>query len=809
LASNFTDNTLQPSTTYDYQIAAVDFHGNYAWSNHFTVTTPPAQAVDPRRVGVLTTGNYWGGGGEQIDTLSGNLNFTLPLLTAQGRAGWKIPVGLSYNAQNWRQDNGANWQLGSDVGFGFGWRMTIGSITPYYIYWWDGPDHYVFTDSTGAEYRLDVNNGGVWSSTHGVYVWFDSNANVLHFKDGTFWVMGCTSGGTEPDAGTEYPTIIEDVSGNQVIVTYDTAAGLPYLEINGLVYTSTPNTSSRIADIEDVRAQTCGSTGCQEITTTATYVFRYDRTHFATPHLSSLTNKIGTSESYTFTYASASVNPPFGADSTYAGATTYHLASTLLTGGTFLTFSYDTAGASELTQVTYPQGGHLRWVYATDPYNGNRALRAVTNRYVAADSAGALEWNYTFTRDNASSATIHQTATLVDASGVGAKTWNFLNPSSGSLAWQIGLVSGFIQTASSGGTVYTNDTYTWSQDPAGNPYISQKVSVTDPGTPNQQSAKTTQTLDPYGNVTQSVIYPYNNTTTPLRTYNNTFLNTGTYPSHYILNRLLTTTLTTGGATKTLVTNTYDGPPTSGVDHTCGAFCAPPTELDPNPPIPATQRGYLATSVTPARATSYAYMYGALTNVGASDGSTMAASPSSVTNYAAPDSITTQSYGQSYTYNAWLGITQTTGLNGEQLSMTYDYTGRPSSAHSPYGATWTYAYSDSPLPAWQSKSGPDGFTRTTLDGLGRAIRVERGPASNQIQSVVDTVYAPCACSPLGKVQKVSAPYPSGQSATNWTVYSYDGIGRTLSVTQPDGASATTYAYAGNQTSRTRPISRAER
>jgi hypothetical protein len=156
----------------------------------------------------LTTGNYWGGGGEQIDTLSGNLNFTLPLLTAQGRAGWKIPVGLSYNAQNWRQDNGANWQLGSDVGFGFGWRMTIGSITPYYIYWWDGPDHYVFTDSTGAEYRLDVNNGGVWSSTHGVYVWFDSNANVLHFKDGTFWVMGCTSGGTEPDAGTEYPTII-------------------------------------------------------------------------------------------------------------------------------------------------------------------------------------------------------------------------------------------------------------------------------------------------------------------------------------------------------------------------------------------------------------------------------------------------------------------------------------------------------------------------------------------------------------------------------------------------------------------------
>ncbi len=38
---------------------------------------------------------------------------------------------------------------------------------------------------------------------------------------------------------------------------------------------------------------------------------------------------------------------------------------------------------------------------------------------------------------------------------------------------------------------------------------------------------------------------------------------------------------------------------------------------------------------------------------------------------------------------------------------------------------------------------------------------------------------------------------------WTVYSYDGIGRTLSVTQPDGASTTHYVYAGNQTTVTDP------
>jgi hypothetical protein len=107
-------------------------------------------------------------------------------------------------------------------------------------------------------------------------------------------------------------------------------------------------------------------------------------------------------------------------------------------------------------------------------------------------------------------------------------------------------------------------------------------------------------------------------------------------------------------------------------------------------------------------------------------------------------------------DSWLGMTQTTGLNGEQLQITYDSAGRPSRAMSPYGATTTYSYTQGTLPMQQTKTGPDGFTRTTLDGVGRAIRVERGTDVSHIQSIVDTVYAPCACSPLGKVQQVSQP-----------------------------------------------------
>ncbi|MGA2591426.1 MAG: hypothetical protein ABSH32_16015 [Bryobacteraceae bacterium] len=54
------DPTLQPNTTYTYLVQARDFHGNTSTASTLTVTTPPAGAIDPRRVGVRPTGSYWG-----------------------------------------------------------------------------------------------------------------------------------------------------------------------------------------------------------------------------------------------------------------------------------------------------------------------------------------------------------------------------------------------------------------------------------------------------------------------------------------------------------------------------------------------------------------------------------------------------------------------------------------------------------------------------------------------------------------------------------------------------------------------------
>ena len=50
--------------------------------------TPPDMPGNQRRVGVRTAGSYWGAGGEQIDLLSGNLNISIPIVTAQARGGW-------------------------------------------------------------------------------------------------------------------------------------------------------------------------------------------------------------------------------------------------------------------------------------------------------------------------------------------------------------------------------------------------------------------------------------------------------------------------------------------------------------------------------------------------------------------------------------------------------------------------------------------------------------------------------------------------------------------------------------------------
>jgi YD repeat-containing protein len=61
--------------------------------------------------------------------------------------------------------------------------------------------------------------------------------------------------------------------------------------------------------------------------------------------------------------------------------------------------------------------------------------------------------------------------------------------------------------------------------------------------------------------------------------------------------------------------------------------------------------------------------------------------------------------------------------------------------------------------------------------------------------VDRQYAPCACSPLGRLWRVSQPYAPG-GTVYWTTYSYDSLGRVTQIQHPDNSGVTSYVYEGN-------------
>jgi len=94
--------------------------------------------------------------------------------------------------------------------------------------------------------------------------------------------------------------------------------------------------------------------------------------------------------------------------------------------------------------------------------------------------------------------------------------------------------------------------------------------------------------------------------------------------------------------------------------------------------------------------------------------------------------------------------------------------------------------------------------TIYDGFGRTITKQTGTWSGStftVVSQVDSVYGSCGCSPLGKLVQTSMPHAPGGTVM-YTTYAYDGMGRTLTKTAPDG-SVTTYAYSGNTVTVTDP------
>ncbi len=116
-------------------------------------------------------------------------------------------------------------------------------------------------------------------------------------------------------------------------------------------------------------------------------------------------------------------------------------------------------------------------------------------------------------------------------------------------------------------------------------------------------------------------------------------------------------------------------------------------------------------------------------------------------------------------NGFLVLTSVSSGNGASQYFGYDAYARPSTTNSADGAQTAYSYSTSPA---FSTTGINGrWSKTYYDGVGRPVKVESGDAGG-VKSTVETEYEPCACSPMGKMKRVSLPYAPGGTGM-WTAF----------------------------------------
>ncbi len=791
---NFSDSTVAPDTPYTYKIYPHDVHLNYSQTT-VAVRTPPAGNKDPRAVGVRPTGTYWGASPENIDLQSGNLNFTLPLVTAKGRGGTEVPFRLSSNSLNWRKDNNLVWKLGTDVGFGWGWKMMVGSLTPVYADWWT-VSYYKYTDSTGAEYRLDTNDSGIWRSKEGIFVEYDSGAGRLYFPNGMYWEFGCEANGTEADAGTKYPTRLVDSNGNEIKLRYQ--GGLHYGGENG---------SSRVTEVEDVRAQWTGSKY-------RTYLFNYNND--AIPHLTSIASDIGDGQAFGLSYSSGhSLQDPFTAGS-YGTVTRLNTLS--LPGGS-LQYSMEYQSSSqELKKVTMPYGGTVEWVYAPKTLYGVRTQMEVNYRILnALDGQGAK--TYTLYHDDAGDTgrPAHHYTVVVDASGAADKVYYFNTAAD----YRLGKMWMLHERALPSYTTMRQTVVTWAQTGNGNPYISLSEETIYPGVGQSwtpQYTKTGQTLNNQGNLTERTQYAFSAPgTSPalLRTYAYSYLNNGNYTGRHIWDRMTQVTVQKpGGPVVTLVTNTYDQYPGNALN-----AVTDPSSLrqhdSANYGTYFIYRGNVTRTVSPGKATNIGYNVTGPRSSWDDYRHTISQTPDATRNYAVPSAITAGSLTSTFSWTGFLALSSAVGPNSATASFSYDLYARPSQTTAPNGAVTTYTYSSS-APHWKRALTGTRFTKTSIDGLGRTLKVETGftGSPDTVLTVVETQYAPCACSPAGKLWRTSLPHAPGVAA-NWTEYVYDALGRTVSVIQPKNPltnatwGTTSYLYEGPSVKVTDPAGKWKR
>jgi len=165
-----------------------------------------------------------------------------------------------------------------------------------------------------------------------------------------------------------------------------------------------------------------------------------------------------------------------------------------------------------MTRVSTPLGGTLQWQFRTFTYAGGISYREIQNRWMTALPGGVQNlWQIVHDDSGDASRPVHYWTQIWGSASV--RTW-YSYTNTGPF---FGLPYYYIEY-NSDLTVSLTKQFNWMHDAAANVYMSVMARTLNPFTSNAVMTQYTQTLDIYGNITQSQVWTNNNLTTPARTY---------------------------------------------------------------------------------------------------------------------------------------------------------------------------------------------------------------------------------------------------------------------------------------------------
>jgi len=167
--------------------------------------------------------------------------------------------------------------------------------------------------------------------------------------------------------------------------------------------------------------------------------------------------------------------------------------------------------------------------------------------------------------------------------------------------------------------------------------------------------------------------------------------------------------------------------------------------------------------------------------------------SSATQYAYPDSISvgpqTSQLTTTFAYDIDRGVaSSTTDPNGQTTTFARDVDSRPTITTTPDSQSTNASYDDGATnPSVTTSNTANSLVSTSiLDGRGRVLSLQQLNGTSPISTRAFSYNI------LGQPLQSSNPYGPSDTVQN-TTYSYDGLGRTLTVTAPSIGTATQAAY----------------